>query len=297
MGLVHKSSCVVCYSCVSSELHPACAAWSVWLWQATHVPCYPRRSEKEAIMNIGISLFSGRQPIDTAVVAQKAEALGFDSLWLGEHPVIPVHSSSPAPGTSGGGFLDFYSRLVDPFVALARASAVTTRLKLGTGITLVPERNPLLLAKEIATLDYYSGGRFLFGIGTGWHKEETEIMGGTFAHRWSQTREAIEAMKQLWTNEAAEYHGTYYDFPLVRSFPRPIQQPHPPIYIGGVATNVFKRTIEHGNGWMPTRATPELVQQGRHTLNELAVEAGRDPHSITIMAYLAPRDCEKWKAL
>src|SRR6266446_8167301 len=132
---------------------------------------------------------------------------------------------------------DFYSRLVDPFVALAHASAVTTRLKLGTGITLVPERNPLLLAKEIATLDYYSGGRFLFGIGTGWHKEETEIMGGTFAHRWSQTREAIDAMKQLWTNEAAEYHGTYYDFPLVRSFPRPIQQPHPPIYIGGVATN------------------------------------------------------------
>jgi alkanesulfonate monooxygenase SsuD/methylene tetrahydromethanopterin reductase-like flavin-dependent oxidoreductase (luciferase family) len=129
----------------------------------------------------------------------------------------------------------------------------------------------------------------IFGIGTGWHKEETEIMGGTFAHRWSQTREAIDAMKQLWTNEAAEYNGTYYDFPLVRSFPRPIQQPHPPIYIGGVATNVFKRTIEHGNGWMPTRATPELVQQGRHTLNELAVEAGRDPQSITIMAYLAPR--------
>ncbi len=225
-------------------------------------------------MNIGISLFSGRQPIDTAVVAQKAEALGFDSLWLGEHPVIPVHSTSPAPGSSGSSIPDFYSRLVDPFVALARASAATTRLKLGTGITLVPERNPLLLAKEVATLDYFSKGRFLFGIGAGWNKEETELMGGNFAHRWTQTREAIEAMKALWSNEAAEYHGTYYDFPLVRSFPRPVQQPH----------------LAYGNGWMPTRSTPELIRQGRAVLNELAVEAGRDPKSITVLAYIAPAE-------
>ena len=241
-------------------------------------------------MNIGISLFSGRQPLDAAVVAQKAEALGFDSLWLGEHPVIPVHSISPAPGTSGGSIPDFYSRLVDPFVALARASAVTTRLKLGTGITLVPERNPLLLAKEVATLDYFSKGRFLFGIGAGWNKEETEIMGGNFAHRWTQTREAIEAMKALWSNEAAEYHGTYYDFPLVRSFPRPVQQPHPPIFLGGVAQQVFKRIVAYGNGWMPTRSTPELIRQGRAVLNELAVEAGRDPKSITVLAYIVPAE-------
>ena len=186
-------------------------------------------------MKIGIALFFAPQPVDTAVVAQKAEALGFDSLWMGEHPIIPVHSTSSAPGSSGGPIPDFYSRLVDPFVALARASAVTTRLKLGTGITLVPERNPLLLAKEVATLDYFSKGRFLFGIGAGWNKEETEIMGGNFTHRWTQTREAIEAMKALWTDEAAEYHGTYYDFPPVRSFPRPVQQPHPPIFLGGTA--------------------------------------------------------------
>ena len=160
-------------------------------------------------------------------------------------------------------------------MALARASAVTTRLKLGTGITLVPERNPLLLAKEVATLDYFSKGRFLFGIGAGWNKEETEIMGGNFAHRWTQTREAIEAMKALWANEAAEYHGIYYDFPLVRSFPRPVQQPHPPIFLGGVAQQVFKRIVAYGNGWMPTRSTPELIRQGRAVLNELAVEAGR----------------------
>ena len=248
-------------------------------------------------MNIGISPFSGRQPIDTAVVAQKAEALGFDSLWLGEHPVIPVHSSSPAPGTSGGSIPDFYSRLVDPFVALARASAVTTKLKLGTGITLIPERNPLLLAKEVATLDYFSKGRFLFGIGAGWNKEETEIMGGNFAHRWTQTREAIEAMQALWANEAAEYHGTYYDFPLVRSFPRPVQQPHPPILLGGVAQQVFKRIVAYGNGWMPTRSTPELIRQGRAILNELALEAGRDPKSITVLAYIAPAERTVLQAL
>src|SRR5262249_58921516 len=128
----------------------------------------------------------------------------------GERPSFPVKRDSTAPGSSRGSIRDFYSRLVDPFVALARASAVTTRLKLGTGITLVPERNPLLLAKEVATLDYFSKGRFLFGIGAGWNKEETEIMGGNFTHRWTQTREAIEAMKALWANEAAEYHGIYY---------------------------------------------------------------------------------------
>jgi probable F420-dependent oxidoreductase len=248
-------------------------------------------------MNIGISLFSGRQPLDTAVVAQKAEALGFDSLWLGEHPIIPVHSTSSAPGTSGGSIPDFYSRLVDPFVALARASAVTTRLKLGTGITLVPERHPLLLAKEVATLDYFSKGRFLFGIGAGWNKEETEIMGGNFAHRWTQTREAIEAMKALWAKEAAEYHGTYYDFPPVRSFPRPVQQPHPPIFLGGVAQQVFKRIVAYGNGWMPTRSTPEIIRQGRAVLNELAVEAGRDPMSITVLAYMAPAERTVLQAL
>ncbi len=248
-------------------------------------------------MNIGVSLFPGQQPIDAAVVAQKAEALGFDSLWMGEHPVIPVHSTSPAPGSSGGSIPDFYSRLVDPFVALARASAVTTTLKLGTGITLVPERNPLLLAKEVATLDYFSKGRFLFGIGAGWNQAETEIMGGNFAHRWTQTREAIEAMKALWANEAAEYHGTYYDFPLVRSFPQPVQQPHPPILLGGTAQQVFKRTVEYGNGWMPTRSTPELIRQGRAILNELAVEAGRDPKSIAILAYLVPADRTEIQAL
>jgi probable F420-dependent oxidoreductase len=232
-----------------------------------------------------------------AVVARQAEALGFDSLWVGEHPILPVQSASPFPGAPDGKIPASYSWFLDPFVTLARASAVTTTLRLGTGITLVPERHPLLLAKEVATLDYFSKGRFLFGIGAGWNKEETEIMGGDFTHRWTQTREAIEVMQALWANDAAEYHGTYYDFPLVRSFPRPVQRPHPPIFLGGSATQVFHRTVAYGNGWMPTRSTPETIRQGRAVLNELATHAGRDPQSIEVLAYIAPRERVALQAL
>ena len=248
-------------------------------------------------MKIGLIIFPTRQPIDAAVIGKRAEELGFDSLWVGEHPVLPVHSSALFPGSADGKIPEAYSWFVDPFVALARASAVTTTLRLGTGITLVPERNPLLLAKEVATLDYFSGGRFIFGIGAGWNREETEIMGGDFAHRWTQTQEAVAAIQALWTHEAAEFHGRYYDFPLVRSFPKPVQQPHPPIFLGGAAQSVYKRTVAYGNGWMPTRSTPELIRQGRQVLNELALEAGRDPKSIEVLAYIAPRDRAKLAAL
>jgi probable F420-dependent oxidoreductase len=172
-----------------------------------------------------------------------------------------------------------------PFMGLAWASAVTTTLQLGTGICLVPERNPLLLAKDIASLDYFSNGRFLFGIGAGWLQEETEIMGGNFAHRWSQTREAILVMKELWSKEEAEYHGTFYDFPPVRSFPKPAQQPHPPILLGGSARNVFQRVVAWGDGWLPIRLTPEEVKRGRATLDELATAAGRDPSTIDITVF------------
>ena len=163
-------------------------------------------------MNVGIFPYPPTaDAIDPAVLAKRAEELGFEALWLPEHPIMPVATSTPFP--LGGPIPAFYAEFIDPFVGLARASAVTQTLKLGTGICLVPERNPLLLAKEIATLDQYAGGRVLFGIGAGWLKEETEIMGGDFAHRWTQTRDAIMAMKALWSMEEAEYHGRYYAFP------------------------------------------------------------------------------------
>ena len=235
-------------------------------------------------MNIGTSLPLPAYTIDPAFMAKKAEDLGFESIWYAEHAAVPVHSDSPFPAT-GGEIPWTYSHFTDPYIALARASGVTTKIKLGTGITLVPERNPLLLAKEIATLDRYSGGRFLFGIGTGWLKEETEMMGGDFEHRWTQTREAIEVMKELWTKEEAEYHGRYFDFPLVRSYPKPVQDPYPPIILGGMAKNVLRRIVTHADGWLPNRVTAAEVEESRKKLDAMAAEAGRDPKSITISVY------------
>ncbi len=237
---------------------------------------------------VGIFSFEVDSSADPALLAKRAEDLGFESFWVPEHAILPVRTTSPYAGAEDGTIPEEYGRIVDPFIALARASAVTSRIKLGTGICLVPERNPLLLAKEIATLDRYSEGRFIFGIGAGWLREETEIMGGDFEHRWTQTRESIEAMKELWTQEEAEYHGRYYDFPPVRSFPKPAQDPHPPVYLGGKAQNVFRRVVAYGDGWMPNRVTPEEIRAGRATLDELAETAGRDPESIDILAFGFP---------
>jgi probable F420-dependent oxidoreductase len=235
-------------------------------------------------MSIGTSVPLPAYTIDPAFMAKKAEELGFESIWYAEHPAVPVHSNSPFPAT-GGEIPWTYSHFTDPYIALARASGVTRTIKLGTGITLVPERNPLVLAKEIASLDLFSGGRFLFGIGTGWLREETEIFGGDFEHRWTQTREAIEVMKALWAHEEAEYHGRYFDFPPVRSFPKPAQKPHPPIIIGGMAKNVLRRIVAHADGWLPNRITPAEVETSRGQLDAMAKEAGRDPKSISISVY------------
>ena len=235
-------------------------------------------------MNIGTSVPLPAYTIDPAFMAKKAEDLGFESIWYAEHAAVPVHSDSPFPAT-GGEIPWTYSHFTDPYIALARASGATSKIMLGTGITLVPERNPLLLAKEIASLDRFSGGRFLFGIGTGWLKEETAMMGGDFEHRWTQTREAIEAMKELWTKDEAEYHGRYFDFPLVKSYPKPLQKPYPPIILGGMAKNVLRRVVAHADGWLPNRVTPADVEESRKKLDAMAAEAGRDPKSITISVY------------
>ena len=223
-------------------------------------------------------------PVDPAALAKRAEELGFESIWFGEHPVIPVNTNSPFPTTGSLVIPEVYAHFTDPFVPLSMVAAVTRNMKLGTGICLVPERNPLLLAKEIATLDHYSGGRFIFGIGAGWLREETEMMGGDFDHRWTQTREAVLAMKEIWTKDEAEFHGKHYDFPPVRSYPKPAQKPHPPVLLGGNARNVFKRVVAWADGWFPTRGSPEEVKAGRAILDELATAAGRDPRSIQITA-------------
>ena len=233
-------------------------------------------------MKIGVSAVINSGSMDVAELARRAEELGFDSFWLPEHPVIPAHTTSRYGGTPDGSIPPFMADLADPFIGLAMASAGTTRIRLGTAVCLVPEHHPLVQAKQIAALDYHSGGRFIFGVGAGWLREETEIMGGDFDHRWTQTREAIEVMQALWTQDEAEYHGRYYDFPALKVFPKPAQKPHPPIYLGGAARNVFRRIVAYADGWMPVRATPEDVRNGRATLDQLARSAGRDPAEITI---------------
>ena len=252
----------------------------------------PKQTGRQQVMDIGISTFLTDYSVDVAVVARRAEELGFASLWVPEHSILPVNSGTPWPGSADGKIPKVYADIVDPFVALGRASAVTTTLKLGTGICLVPERNPLLLAKEVATIDMYSKGRFQFGIGAGWLREETDIMGGVFAHRWAQTREAILAMKQLWTTVESEYHGKYYDFPPVYSFPGPAQKPHPPVLLGGMAKNVLRRVARWGDGWMPNRVTPDQIREGRAMLDTLAAEYERDASALTISVYGQPPDLD-----
>jgi probable F420-dependent oxidoreductase len=241
-------------------------------------------------MNIGVSVPLPAYLVDVGFMARTAEALGFESFWCAEHPFIPVQSASRFPGSEDGIIPESYSHFVDPFVALARASGTTTRIKLGTGIVLVPERHPLLLAKEVSTLDHFSGGRFLFGIGAGWLREETEIMGGDFDHRWTQTRESVLAMKELWTKPEAEFHGRYYNFPPVRSYPKPAQKPHPPVILGGGAKRVLERVVAWGDGWLPNRITPDQLRDSRATLDRLAKDAGRDPNAITISVHGQPAD-------
>ena len=236
-------------------------------------------------MNVGTTTPLPAYEIDPAFMARKAEELGFESIWYAEHPIMPVETTSRFPSSDDGAVPDSYSHFADPFIALARASGATSSIKLGTGITLIPERNPLLLAKEVSSLDLFSGGRFLFGIGAGWHREETEIMGGDFDHRWTQVRESVRVMKKLWTEEEAEHHGRYYDFPAVRSYPKPAQTPHPPVLLGGMARNVLRRVVAWGDGWMPNRVTPAQIEESRKTIDALAVEAGRDPALITISVY------------
>jgi probable F420-dependent oxidoreductase len=247
-------------------------------------------------MNIGTSVPLPAYTIDAAFMGRKAEELGFESIWYAEHPVLPVHSKSPFPAT-GGEIPESYAHFTDPYIALARVSGVTSTIKLCTGITLVPERNPLLLAKEIATLDRFSGGRFIFGIGAGWLREETEMMGGDFDHRWTQTREAVAVMKELWTKDEAEFHGRYYSFPPVKCNPKPVQQPHPPVILGGMAKNVLRRVATWADGWMPNRVTPAQLEESRKILDTLAAERGRDPASLTITVYGQPADRELVQSL
>lgn len=236
-------------------------------------------------MKIGILAFIAEYTAEPAAVARKCEQLGFDSFFIPEHPIIPVRHVTPYPGSRDGKIPEIYSHMVDPFVALALAAAATSKIKLGTGICLVPERDPFLLAKEVATLDHYSGGRFIFGIGAGWLKEESEVMSVDFRRRWPMTREYVRAMQELWTKPEPSFEGEFIKFPPVRSYPKPAQKPHPPILIGAGGERALKTTVAIGDGWGPLTLSPTDLAQQLQTLKKMCAEAGRDFAKIEISVF------------
>jgi probable F420-dependent oxidoreductase len=206
-------------------------------------------------VDFGLSIFQTPDTIQPAELGRLAEERGFESLFFVEHSHIPASRETPYP--VGGELPPEYSRLYDPFVSLATVAAVTERLKVGTGICLVVERDPIMLAKEVASLDRLSGGRFLFGVGGGWNLEEMRNHGTDPSTRFRLLREKIEAMKAIWSEEEAEYHGRHVDFDPIWSWPKPEQQPHPPILVGGNGRGVLDRVLAYGDEWLPNRVGDE----------------------------------------
>ena len=238
-------------------------------------------------MDIGLMHVTPYSKADPAIVAKRAEELGFESYWVGDHTIVPVRSSVQYPGAKDNGREPEYLwQLPDPLIVLARAGAATSRIKLGTGICLVPERNPILTAKQVATLDDSCGGRFLFGIGAGWNPEESAILGGDFEHRWSQVKDYVAAMKALWSDDISEYHGRYVDFPAVRCFPKPAHKRNPPILIGSVNNpRALKRVAEWGDGWIPVVSSVDEFAAGVDKIKQYAREYRRDPSTMDFTVF------------
>jgi probable F420-dependent oxidoreductase len=219
----------------------------------------------------GVALFPTDYSIQPAEIARLAEERGFESLFFTEHTHIPVSRETPWPG--GGELPREYSHSYDPFVALSFAASVTERIRIGTGVCLVNQHDTIALAKAVASLDRLSGGRFLFGVGAGWNREEMGNHGVDPRRRFSSMRERVEAMKAIWTNDEAEYHGEHVDFDPVWCWPKPVQEPHPPVIVGGTGPKVIDRVLRYGDEWIPNRIrSPEELKD---RIDELRERAGR----------------------
>lgn len=239
-------------------------------------------------MKYSCMMFSTDDAMRPAAVARAVEERGFETLLFPEHTHIPASRRTPYP--LGGDLPREYSHTLDPFVSLGQAAAVTTTLRLGTGICLVTERDPITLAKEVATIDFVSNGRFIFGVGAGWLAEEMENHGTAFKTRWELLRERIEAMKAIWQNDEAAYHGRFVDFDAIWSFPKPVQKPHPPIWLGGAGPKVLARVAQYCDGWMPIAQEPPKLAADIAELRRLTAQAGRDPKSIEVSVFWAQPD-------
>jgi probable F420-dependent oxidoreductase len=239
-------------------------------------------------MNVGVLMFPTDYAIRPDELARAAEERGFESLWFPEHTHIPTSRRSPWPG--GPTLPKEYWHTHDLFVALSMAAAVTTRLKLGSGICLLVERDPVTTAKEVATLDFLSRGRFLFGIGGGWNAEEMEDHGTDFRTRWALLRERVLAMKRIWTEDEPSFDGDHVRFPPLWSWPKPVQHPHPPILLGGHGRRALERIVDYCDGWLPIGVRAGDLGAGIATLRRLASEKGRDPRTLSVSVYGAAMD-------
>ena len=229
-------------------------------------------------MQFAIAIFPTDYAISMTELAPAVEERGFESLWVAEHTHIPTSRRTPWP--SGASLPKQYWHTLDPFVALTAAAVATRTLRVATGVCLLVERDPIVTASLVASLDHLSGGRFLFGIGGGWNREEMENHGTRFESRWRLLRERVEAMKEIWTADEAEYHGELVDFDPIWSWPKPVQRPHPPIHLGGNGPNTLRRVVRYADGWMPNRGDFETRIPELHRLAE---EAGRG--RIEVSAY------------
>ena len=240
-------------------------------------------------MKFGISTFVNDDTIDTVSLARAIEERGFDALAVAEHTHIPASRESAYP--LGGDLPGIYYRTLDPFVTLAAAAAVTSRIELITGIALLIQRDPIITAKEAASIDLISGGRFTFGVGAGWNIEELRHHGTDPRTRGALLDERIEAIKALWTDEPAQYHGTYVDFDASYSRPKPVQKPHPPVLIGGDSDATVKRVIRHRAGWI---SNPLPVDRLARRIDQMREGAG---HDVPLTTFGTPIDPEYWGAL
>jgi probable F420-dependent oxidoreductase len=239
-------------------------------------------------MLVGVFHFPTDYGIDVGQLAREVEARGFDSLFVCEHTHIPISRRTPFPG--GGELPERYSHTHDPFVALAFAAAATRTLLLGTGIALVPQRDPIITAKSVASLDQLSGGRFIFGIGGGWNVEEMENHGTRYESRFKILRERVLAMQALWTHDTAEFHGEFVTSDPVWLYPKPKKKPYPPILLGGESDHTLRRVVEFGNGWLPRAHRGFEPDRAVARLRQAAAVGGRDPTAFSITVFNAPID-------
>ncbi len=240
-------------------------------------------------MDIGVYFFSTAYSIGIEELARELEQRGFESMLIPEHTHIPVSRKTPWPG--GGDLPKEYYHTYDPFVALSFAAAATKSLKLGTGICLLPQRDPIVTAKSVASLDQLSGGRVIFGVGGGWNVDEMENHGAEYSSRFKLLRENILAMKQLWVEEQAEFHGEFVDFDPAFCWPKPTQNPHPPIILGGETDYTLRRIVEFCDGWLPRPRAD--IEDGMERLRRIADEGNRDLDSISVTVFGAPPKPDK----